>query len=515
MKVSFSRPKELFNNYVINKITRADLLDSLLFILENDNSPSIRSESLRIIQEVGSKDEKVYDVIEGSLISDESSFVRAAALDVLCRNFSDRCENPFFWLVQNETSAIVLMPLLKYMEKIPNEKFIEYKDMILRKYASIYGVVIDEAEFFLEWEYLYSGNNEDGKYVKIGWFLEEKTNFLYFVKHGEGSNFRSFAVKEHHVIALNFIQHILGKVPETIQTLKYLKYLNIHRVKEIPDFLKNNPNLRELYITGPFLKEMPDWLLLKIKKKYIFPYIVEGVNYENAMVLGLFEYFMGEKLIKIPISYDIRNKDYGSEYKISKKGDVIGIYINRGIGTLPIEIRALRSLKELILTGSSIDLIPDSIGELTSLHYLVLNCGNIKKIPKSLCNMTSLEYIDLSQNNLDKIPKSLCNMTSLEYIDLNQNNIDKIPKYIDKLKSLKFLNLGWNHISEISEICNINSLEELILQDNEIKEIPEAITRLENLKFLDLSQNPIVELPDTIKAFVRSLDGYCLNDELL
>ncbi len=482
------KPEGIFKHFKLKDFSKKEAADKLLFLIENDESSYIRSESLIIIDKIGLKGERFFNIIENLLISDDDPVVRATALDLLFQKFPKKCESLLLWLFQNKTSPSVLFSLFKLLKNTSNEKLISHKKKILERYAVTYGVVFEEAKFFLEWEYLYF---KEEPYIEIGYFLELGTNSKYRFKN-DSQDYSLYVVEDKHVTALNLSNQNLGESPVSVKFLSKLTWLSLAEIKEFPDFLENLPRLRELYLAGIFSKRMPDWLISIVKKKYIFKYIVEGVNYEDSIVLGLLKILGWGDLIKVPIEYDAKSSQFSQDYKIDVKGNVIGIYTNseKGIGGIPVEIGNLKYIKELKINSFGVNFIPESIGKLTSLEYLEISFGGVRKIPVSICNLKALKHLDLSSHK-----------------------IEKIPKYINLLTSLEVLNLAFNQIDEIpNSLSQIDSLRELFINNNNLRMIPGSIQELSNLQVLYLYENQIYELPKSIKRFVESLDEFILKN---
>ncbi|KKL46412.1 hypothetical protein LCGC14_2345830, partial [marine sediment metagenome] len=220
------------------------------------------------------------------------------------------------------------------------------------------------------------------------------------------------------------------KIPETIGLLSKLKYLSIENSKELsvlpnsikdlrnlrylyfcetglmklPNFIAELPKLRYIGLQGIKLNSIPEWVKKKARKYHSLRYIKEGVNRDDAYVLGLLEILIGvcidnvrKKVIEDDISYhklqkslhlqtaesktDIKskidNEDYiksqieeyfydahGTKfYKINEEGHVTGISITAYEGSI------------------SLKFIPEEIGNLKYLKVKILNLkkGNFMK----------------------------------------------------------------------------------------------------------------------------------------
>lgn len=67
-------------------------------------------------------------------------------------------------------------------------------------------------------------------------------------------------------------------------------------------------------------------------------------------------------------------------------------------GALPAEIRHMRSLEVLDVSGNRMTGVPAEIGQLTSLRILDLSDNQLTGLPYELGNLQNLELLDLSGN---------------------------------------------------------------------------------------------------------------------
>lgn len=178
---------------------------------------------------------------------------------------------------------------------------------------------------------------------------------------------------------------------------------------------------------------------------HVWEFMSEGIAYEEAIILALYENLGYEKLIKVE---DINTvfDSYPGHYKISEDGHVLGLYLmERGdpghIPFIPENIYRLRYLEEFYIFNCELELIPEAIGRLKSLRILILGFNLINELPPSIGNLTALEELTLSHNYIEILPESMGSLRSLRRLDLSENNIEFVPDTIRNLPCLEELRL--------------------------------------------------------------------------
>nr|XP_056700265.1 leucine-rich repeat-containing protein 40 isoform X2 [Euleptes europaea] len=137
-----------------------------------------------------------------------------------------------------------------------------------------------------------------------------------------------------------------------------------------------------------------------------------------------------------------------------------------------------------------------SFASLTNLVRLSLACNQLRSLPIEISAMKSLRQLDCSKNHLETIPPELASMASLEQLYLRRNKLHHLPD-LPSCKLLKELHVGENQIEVLTSehLKHLNSLCVLELRDNKLKSLPAEITLLQGLERLDLSNNDISRLP--------------------
>ena len=117
------------------------------------------------------KGEKVYDILEYCLMSDEKSLVRNAAVKALITNFPEKCIQPLKWTIRNDKSIIVLKTLFDILSTDNDLRLRKLKRKLLRRLSKIYGVVPWDIKLFVYLETLhaeFTGNPEHE--INTGWY---------------------------------------------------------------------------------------------------------------------------------------------------------------------------------------------------------------------------------------------------------------------------------------------------------------------------------------------------------
>ena len=144
---------------------------------------------------------------------------------------------------------------------------------------------------------------------------------------------------------------------------KYLRYLDIHNLKEEFDMKEDIDNI---YDSETF----------KLSYKFIKIFPAEIKSLINLKTLDLHY-------------NDIKN--------------------------IPIEIGNLQNLYYLNLGYNKIGIIPSEIGNLINLKDLFLNNNEIETIPPKIRSLVRLEYLNLSNNKIRSLPHELSNLINLKH----------------------------------------------------------------------------------------------------
>ena len=187
---------------------------------------------------------------------------------------------------------------------------------------------------------------------------------------------------------------------------------------------------------------------------------------------------------------------------------------------IPKEIRQLKRLQVLDLSGKYTEFNDDNtLGLPNLLHLDISNC-NYSQVPKPLLipslesiryncldsslsddffSLENLKSLDLSGSQISSLPDSLGILENLQYLDLSDSQISSLPDSLGILGNLQDLVLSGSQISSLpNSLGNLENLQYLDLSDSQISSLPNSLGNLENLQYLDLSGSQISSLPDSL-----------------
>ncbi len=313
----FLSPETIYSGLKNKEISRNIAVDQLISLIEGSNNPKFRSESIFILNQLNIHDPKVFKVIESSLLSDESPFVRNSAVNLIGYQFLKEGLDTLMWVVQNEKSPLVLKAIfdlnLEFTAtrlKSLNKELNEY----LARIALAVGIASNEAKFILDLEAIFAQNEENYvlelksyqfykklKDPKLGEFWLtiknkhiESLSFNYFnwryVKRNPDM-FDSISNLQDPLVYLNLLRKIHAtynenfKVPQSISLLTNLKKLNLSRnnIKVFPKSILSLFSLEFLDLSHNKISEIPEEIknlksldILKIHNNQIqiFPKLV-------------------------------------------------------------------------------------------------------------------------------------------------------------------------------------------------------------------------------------------------
>ncbi len=475
-------PKKIYEDFKTKVIDKLAAVDLLIFLIGNTDNIEIRLESIKTLQRIGSKNKKVFSILEDLLVSDSNEEIKELAAKSLKVLFQEKALSPLKWALEHENSWQFLMSIVSIINNINTHdaksvlvdklnKFDNYKFkkslrtifktkeiqsfrtnklaeiinnyLVIKHFEDILKKVDYQIEGGLITELDLSFTSND----TFGWkVLKNLSKFLSVLNHLKRLDLRSIKLGKfpESIFSLNFLKYLdlshnsINKLPEAIHSLKSLEYLNLeyNNLIMIPDSIDSLMNLKELNLKHNKLTSLPSSFgkltSLKILNLHgnqlnILPPTLEDLYSLEKLNLGLNNLKRVPKWIKNLSS--LKKLNLGGNKALSK--------IDQWIDFLP-------PLIELNLYDDDIKALPDSIGLLVSLEVLIIPNNHLTILPESFKNLISLKKLDLSWNNITDLPKWISSLSSLEELNLRGNKLSCLPESISSLHSLKTLNISLN-----------------------------------------------------------------------
>jgi len=291
----FLSPETIYTGLKKKKIDRHIAFDQLVSLIEESNNPKIRSESISILNQLKIPDPKLFKIIESSVLSDESPYVRRSAVNLIGHQFLKEGLDTLTWVVQHEKSPLVVKTIFDLNLEPTDTRFKSLNKELtdyLAKIALELGIISKEAKFILDLEANFAQNEENSvlelksyqfyeklKDVKLGEFWLtikdkhiESLSFNYFnwryMKRNPGL-FNSISNLQDPIVYLNLLGKIHSthnknfRIPESISLLTKLRKLNLSKnnIIELPKSLFLLTSLKYLDLSYNMLYEIPEEIM--------------------------------------------------------------------------------------------------------------------------------------------------------------------------------------------------------------------------------------------------------------
>ena len=425
-------PEKIYSEILDKRITLYSGTQTLISLMQNSEESIVIIQCKAILKKLRSKYPEILQILFQLLESDQKPIKRLIIAKEIILNFDDGTEN-LKNQIQKDFSALFLTEFYIFLCSHNSKTSRLLQNLLIKKYKDIYNVVYEEGLFFLELEASQINSKKDLD-LKVGYFKKfEAPDMITFKK----SSLFNYMIKDHHVQALDLSRWEFESLPEAFNLLTELRILNLSnlKLKILPASISFLTQLEHLNFCGNSLTKIPPWLVNFAKERISSNYISEKVEKTEAVILSLMEILCGRRLIKLSENFNVLNREVSLNYKINKKGNVIGLYIKDeklNIGTFPEEICSLQSLEELELPSNLIENIPICIGNLQSLRYLNLSFNRISNFPNSINNLRRLETLIIIENNISE--KTIM---SLQWNKLGEDFLEsgEYDKTIEECKS--------------------------------------------------------------------------------
>eukprot|EP01133_Synstelium_polycarpum_P001517 gene1517-1772_t len=174
--------------------------------------------------------------------------------------------------------------------------------------------------------------------------------------------------------------------------------------------------------------------------------------------------------------------------------------VNMAPETLRILARALPLLREINLSGNSLEDLPSTLADFPSLSIVKVRANKFAFMPEVIDRLPHLAELDISSCHIATRIPSGCAHASLTSLNLSATHMVTMPDEIGDLSQLKSLYASDNALTTLpASIAKLApTLTELIIDGNKLTTLPNEITLLINLERLMLDGNQITSLPSNI-----------------
>ncbi len=93
---------KIYDYVTTSKMTKLEAIELLSYFLEKSDKKEIRKVSILAFKVLNLKNDKVYDVLESCVLSDENSEVNKTALEVIRDIFPKKSRNLLNWINENK-----------------------------------------------------------------------------------------------------------------------------------------------------------------------------------------------------------------------------------------------------------------------------------------------------------------------------------------------------------------------------------------------------------------------------
>jgi len=231
----------------------------------------------------------------------------------------------------------------------------------------------------------------------------------------------------------------LKNLPSAVSKLGCLEKLDLSGCSSITEFPKVSRNIRELYLDGTAIREIPSSIeclcelnelhLRNCKQFEILPSsICKLKNLRRLNLSGCLQFWDFPEVLEPMVCLRYL---YLDQTCITELPSPIGNL--KGLACL--EVRNCKYLKDI---ECFVDLqLPQRCVDLDCLRKLNLDGCSLSKVPGSLGRLSSLEVLDLSGNNLRTIPISMNKLFELQYLGLrNCRRLESLPELPPRLSKL-------------------------------------------------------------------------------
>jgi len=320
-----------------------------------------------------------------------------------------------------------------------------------------------------------------------------------------GSFFDRLVQDPDHAFVVNLSNLNITDLPQRLSQLRYLKYLNLCRNKELftnPQSMEQLESLSGCFSSLEHLNLY--WTNLSSAPSWIF-------QLSSLTFLDISDNRLNQLWKQQPKCFNLKQLNISNNQLTDLPSSIqsltnlkeLSIYNNQ-LTHLPSEIQSLTNLKKLSISNNKLTHLPPSIQSLTNLKELNISNNQLTHLPSEIQSLTNLKELSISNNKLTHLPPSIQSLTNLQKLNTSNNQLTHLPSEIRSLTNLKELSISNNQLTHLpSEIPSLTNLKELSISNNQLTHLPSEIQSLTNLKELNTSNNKLTHLPSSIQSLTN------------
>lgn len=137
-------PEKICNDFFNGSMSKNEAEELLVSLVESSENMDIRIGCIDAFEQIGIRNERIFDILEECLISDENPLVRAAAAKSFLLLYPKKGFRPLLWSIKNEQSVFVLLPLFDLLETLDNSDLEIYSKEIIKRFETLASKYIDD-----------------------------------------------------------------------------------------------------------------------------------------------------------------------------------------------------------------------------------------------------------------------------------------------------------------------------------------------------------------------------------
>ncbi|KAL6315879.1 hypothetical protein AAG906_012215 [Vitis piasezkii] len=307
-----------------------------------------------------------------------------------------------------------------------------------------------------------------------------------------------------------------------LENLNTIRVSFSQHLMEIPDFSVSAPNLEKLILDGcssllevhPSIGKLNKIIILNLKTAnslalYLSSTAIEELpsSIERHITrLVLLDLKRCKNLTSLPTCiFKLKSLEYLFMFGCSK------------LEKFPEIMEDMENLKELLLDGTSIEVLPSSIERLKGLVLLNLRkCKKLVSLPDSMCNLRSLQTLIVSGcSQLDQLPKNVGSLQHLVQLHADGTAITQPPDSIVLLRDLRVLIYPGCKILPSSSLSSLFSFWLLHRRGSNGIEIPELPPSVPDINSRDCTALSLSSSSISMLQWLQFLFYYCLKPDAL